>query len=133
MKIKTIIILVIWDYICISIRCCAVYYIWVCMHAIILCLGESHWYARVQELVQACGGEIACGHSYLVLGHRLPIFRTHQLHRWITSRQLHCLYHPCSGLHFHLQISCCQRGKHIAKPLLLFTHKYYLLETHTKC
>ena len=65
---------------------CVVYYIWVRMHALVLCMGEGDRYARVQELVQACGGEIACGRTHMVLGHHLPILWANQLHCWIASR-----------------------------------------------
>lgn len=62
----------------------AVYNIRVCMHPIILCVGESGRDARVQEFVQACIGEIASGDPHLVLGHHIPFLWPHQFHRWLS-------------------------------------------------
>ncbi|XP_073023062.1 auxin transporter-like protein 5 [Primulina eburnea] len=53
--------------------------------------------------------EIARGGADMVLGHHLPVFRAHQLHRRVASCQLHRLCHPGFGSHFHLQIICCPR------------------------
>lgn len=92
------------------------------MHATILCVGEGHWHAWVQELVQESSSKIACGHPHLVPGHHLPILWPHQLHRRITPCQLHSLHHPSSGPHLHVQIRCCKRGTH-SNPKHAWIHR----------
>lgn len=80
------------------------------MHPIILRVGESNRDARVQEPMQACIGEITSGDPHMVLGHHIPLLWSHQLHRWISTCQLHRLHHPRPRPHVHLQITLCPTG-----------------------
>lgn len=89
----------------------AVYNFWVRMHSIVFCVGEGNRYARVQEHVQACGSQIACGRAHLVSCNHFPFLRSNKLSRWITSCKLHRLHYPCSCPHLHFQICSSPRGK----------------------
>lgn len=56
---------------------CAVYYIWIRMHPIILCVGEGDRDARHKEHVLKGISEAACCHTHMVLGYNLSLLWTH--------------------------------------------------------
>ena len=60
----------------------AVYYIWVRMYSIVLCMGEGDRDARYEEHMFEGTSKAACGDTNMVFGYNLPIFWAHKLCSW---------------------------------------------------
>ncbi len=60
----------------------AVYYIWVRMYSIVLCMGEGDRDARYEEHMFEGTSKAACGDTNMVFGDNLPIFWAHKLCSW---------------------------------------------------
>ncbi|KAG0499713.1 hypothetical protein HPP92_004404 [Vanilla planifolia] len=87
----------------------AIHHLRICMHAVVLRVGEADRRARNRELDEEGTGQGGCGDPDLVPCHRVPLLRAHQLHGWIFARQLHRLHNsfPCS--HGYLRSCFSQR------------------------
>lgn len=89
----------------------AVYNIWICLHSIVLCVGEIPEGSWDQEHVKEGPCQTSSGDPNLVPCNHIPVLWPHQLNCWISSCQLYCLYNPCFSSHGHFCFSTSSRGR----------------------
>lgn len=88
-----------------------VHYVWVCLYAVVLCVGESDWNAWYEEHLFKGYCEVTGGDSNLVFGNHFPVLWANKFGGGSFVGEFHSIYYPCSGSYADLQKGLCSSGK----------------------